>query len=507
MSSRQLVSGYFRVVREMQRLDAARQRQIDREARESERFQIASFKDAKRRFDDHQKDEARRLTEFAEDRIDELTHLLENSLGQLPEIDLPTLKKPVPVPLPPQKQPKIEDFAPRRPSSLARLIPGITARYRRRVSASNDTFIAAIARNNEQEIEREAAWQAEAEETDNYNHALEDLARGLRDCQPAAVAEYFAMVIEGLSIAPEFTIAAKCAYSSESKHLVVDCSAPPLAIVPQEIGFTYSAKDHKIRSKPMNPRKRSALYASTMAQFALGVLSAIFRAGHYRTVDCVTLNGILEAIDPARGHMARNCLFSVRATRETIEDIDLGQVDAFACLRQLKASVSASPSELLPVRPILELNMVDPRFIASTDVLSTLDSRPNLMDLNPSEFESLITNLFEAMGLETKQTQASRDGGVDCVAYDRRPVLGGKVVIQAKRYKNTVGVSAVRDLFGTVQNEGASKGILVTTSGYGKAAYDFAAGKPLELLDGSNLLFMLAEHAKIEAKIVMPDDV
>ncbi len=38
------------------------------------------------------------------------------------------------------------------------------------------------------------------------------------------------------------------------------------------------------------------------------------------------------------------------------------------------------------------------------------------MELTPSEFESLITNLFEKMGLETRQTQASRDGGVDCVA-------------------------------------------------------------------------------------------
>jgi len=109
------------------------------------------------------------------------------------------------------------------------------------------------------------------------------------------------------------------------------------------------------------------------------------------------------------------------------------------------------------------------------------------------------------MGLETRQTQASRDGGVDCVAFDPRPIFGGKVVIQAKRYKNTVGVSAVRDLYGTMQNEGASKGILVTTSGYGQASFDFAEGKPLELLSGSNLLYLLSENAGIEAKIVMPD--
>jgi restriction system protein len=94
--------------------------------------------------------------------------------------------------------------------------------------------------------------------------------------------------------------------------------------------------------------------------------------------------------------------------------------------------------------------MRDPRFIEEEDVLSTLDQRPNLMELAPKEFESLITNLFEKMGLETRQTQASRDGGVDCVAYDTRPIFGGKVIIQAKRYKNTVGVSAVRDLFGTL---------------------------------------------------------
>jgi restriction system protein len=128
------------------------------------------------------------------------------------------------------------------------------------------------------------------------------------------------------------------------------------------------------------------------------------------------------------------------------------------------------------------------------------------MDLTPSEFESLITNLFQKMGLETRLTQASRDGGVDCVAFDPRPIFGGKVVIQAKRYKNTVGVSAVRDLYGTMQNEGASKGILVTTRGYGKDSFEFADGKPIELLSGSNLLYLLAEHAGVEAKIEMPDN-
>jgi restriction system protein len=150
--------------------------------------------------------------------------------------------------------------------------------------------------------------------------------------------------------------------------------------------------------------------------------------------------------------------------------------------------------------------MVDPRFVEATDAVSSLDDRPNLLELKPTEFEALSQNLFMSMGLEAKQTRASRGGGVDCVAYDTRTIFGGKVVIQAKRYKNTVGVSAVRDLFGTLQNEGASKGILVTTSGYGAASFEFAQNKPIELIEGANLLYLLETHCGIKARIEPPED-
>ena len=252
--------------------------------------------------------------------------------------------------------------------------------------------------------------------------------------------------------------------------------------------------------------QRKTLYSSVIAQVTLRTLKELFKADRTGFVETIVFNGYVDTIDTGTGRPLRTCLVTLRTSRDIFTRLELSRVDPLACLKVLNASVSKSPAELAPVRPVLEFNMVDPRFIEETDVLSGLDQRPNLMDLTPSEFESLITNLFQKMGLETRLTQASRDGGVDCVAFDPRPIFGGKVVIQAKRYKHTVGVSAVRDLFGTVQNEGASKGILVTTSGYGKASFDFADGKPLELLGGSNLLYLLKEHAGVEAKIVMPED-
>ena len=179
-------------------------------------------------------------------------------------------------------------------------------------------------------------------------------------------------------------------------------------------------------------------------------LNVIFTAAP--AVDLAVFNGVVDILDRRTGRPIRPCLITVRVTRETFETLDLTNVEPQACLKHLNASVSKSPTELAPVRPVIEFSMVDPRFIAETDAISAMDTVPNLMDLTPGEFETLIQNLSTKMGLEARQTRASRDGGVDCVAYDTHPIFGGKVVIQAKRYKNTVGVPAVRDLFGTVSS-------------------------------------------------------
>jgi restriction system protein len=291
---------------------------------------------------------------------------------------------------------------------------------------------------------------------------------------------YFELVLGQSKYPDVFPIERKVAYLPESKQLVVEFELPAFSeAVPVVEKFRYVKKTDEIIEAKRNEKLRHAIYSNVIAQAVLRCLYDVFHADKQTVAETVVLNAHVSTVDPATGHKIHPCLISVRTSRDRFLDLDLRYVDPISCLKDLKASVSSQPGELVAVKPILEFNMIDPRFIQEADILSTLDDRPNLMELSPSEFESLITNLFSQMGLETKLTQASRDGGVDCVAFDSRPVLGGKVIIQAKRYKNTVGVSAVRDLFGTLHNEGASKGILVTTSGY---------GKPLTILQTANRL-------------------
>lgn len=109
----------------------------------------------------------------------------------------------------------------------------------------------------------------------------------------------------------------------------------------------------------------------------------------------------------------------------------------------------------------MQINKADKRFVEGYDVTNQIDHTTNLAAMDWEDFEHLIRELFEkefqSNGGEVKVTQASRDGGVDAVAFDPDPIRGGKIIIQAKRYTNTVSVSAVRELYGAVLNEGASR--------------------------------------------------
>jgi restriction system protein len=222
-------------------------------------------------------------------------------------------------------------------------------------------------------------------------------------------------------------------------------------------------------------------------------------------------------MDKSKGHRVNSCIMSIQVNKQEFEKINLQNIDVKACFKSLKGIGSSKLSGINPIQPIIQLNKEDKRFVDHYNIIDEIDHSTNLAAMDWEDFENLIREVFErefqANGGEVKVTQASRDGGVDAIAFDPDPIRGGKIVIQAKRYTNTVGVSAVRDLYGTVSHEGATKGILVTTSDYGPDAYEFIKGKPISLLNGSNLLYLLQKHgynAKIdinEAKTLLNKEI
>jgi restriction system protein len=260
----------------------------------------------------------------------------------------------------------------------------------------------------------------------------------------------------------------------------------------------YIQSSGSFSEKYLSEANAAKLYDGIIYQVALRTVNELLEADQAAALTSVVFNGYVKTVDKGTGKEVTACIISVQASKEALRAMDLSRVDPKACFRQLKGVGSSKLHSITPVAPIIDLRREDDRFIPSYGVAERLNEGFNLAAMDWEDFEHLIREIFEkeftSTGGEVRVTQASRDGGVDAVAFDPDPIRGGKIVIQAKRYAYTVGVSAVRDLYGTLMNEGATKGILVTTSDYGPDAYEFAGGKPITLLNGSNLLHLLEKH-------------
>jgi restriction system protein len=111
------------------------------------------------------------------------------------------------------------------------------------------------------------------------------------------------------------------------------------------------------------------------------------------------------------------------------------------------------------------------------------------------KFEHIVERLYASMVYKTALTPMTRDGGRDVDAQKDAPGQTELLLIEAKRYTRTIGVTYPRDLLGVVSDRKANKGVLVTNSFFSPAAEKFAADNPrLELINGAKLVPMLNEY-------------
>ncbi|GAA3284117.1 restriction endonuclease [Dactylosporangium vinaceum] len=507
---------------DFQRQIAAQRRAKELEARQEARAAEQARKDALKRYEQDRIAEAVELTKAAEQQLVDLDNILAKSLADPPRgVDFNALKRrPAEISLDlgteaqPMAAPVWQDFEPARPSSLGRLLGG-EARYARERAQAELDFAAAVDAYRTYEVNRQrrvaearrvhAGRQAAARaEADTHNAKIDRFAAAVRGGDRHAVSRYAQMAIDRVPDPPRFRRQRLAGYVPESTLLALEWQLPAIDVVPAQRAFKWvKTRDELVGTSRPAVDIRQA-YQKLVAQLALRAVHTVFSIDRFSLVNTVVFNGYVEAIDPVTGQSITPCLIMLRANREQFSGLKLANVDPVACVRKyFGADVSPHPEELQAVTPVMEFKMADPRIIDPVDVISRIDKRPNLLELTAKEFEYFVHNLFTRMGFDTKVVAASGDGGVDCVAYDPTPIRGGKYVIQAKLYNKTVPPAAVRDLYGTMQHEGAKSGILITTSGYGPSSYEFANGKPLQLIDGSGLLAICKEYG-IPARIVPP---
>jgi len=132
-----------------------------------------------------------------------------------------------------------------------------------------------------------------------------------------------------------------------------------------------------------------------------------------------------------------------------------------------------APKEVELESPIIRLDFSK----IAEELTASILSNPNAMhNISPRAFEELVAYIMEKHGYEVTLTQQSKDGGIDIFALKNEGFGNILTIVDCKKYSeaNPVGVAAVRGMYGTLQIESASHGIIATTSRFTRGANDLA---------------------------------
>ncbi|WP_371499801.1 restriction endonuclease [Kitasatospora sp. NBC_00374] len=513
-----------RQAEEQRKAAAAAQARYEREQRSAQRAAAQGQREALRAYQQAREADAARRTAELDARVAELRGILARGLAgpAFRPAELMRAAEPAPfdpgqlgepVPLPDQSWYHVVP-----PTELQARDPGIRRQYEERLAHARSRFehdwYAAQAAE-QQRLQRLAEYRAQydgwaAEQRRSAAAQAEParrLAAELGAGSTTAVAEYFETALAWRGDWPdEVPQEAAALWDPSARLLVVDCRLPDYLVVPALSRYRYVKVDDREAEVARSATERKEVYREVLAQCALRVLTELFRADADGLLDAVTLNGYVEAPDPATGRTGQRHLLTVTVARADFQALALDRVEPVSCLVDgLGGRLSARPEKLVAV-PVgrtadpAAAAVPDPAPAAAplpapADGDGTGDGdEPDLFAMDPLAFEELVAELFRRRGFVTRTTARSGDQGVDVVAEDPDPITGGQIVIQAKRYRGRVDPTAVRDLDATRVHHGANKGILVTTATFGKGSRDWVKGKPLTLVDGAQLVELLHQH-------------
>lgn len=460
--------------RALQQAQQRGQREQVRAEKAAARKAVADLKEAKRLYLEDRKAEAEEMSRALQDQVTGLDNVLTAGIRAAPLVTFRSIMRqetyppldagPPGEPLPP---PLWEQFAPGPPGGFRRR--GGSARYAREEREARAAYDGARRRHADAEMrrreqlteQREAHRAASAEairQAREYNDGIDVFARDFRARDSESVARFCALALDSSAYPDGFPRQTRVIYRPEPREVAVEWELPPQSVIPVEVGYKYVATRDAIDSVARQEREIKEHYANLVAQVALRTMHEILISTPASVVDTVTFYGYVSAINPGTGQPARPLLLNVTAPRAKFETFVLAALDPIACLKdELTALVSPHPYDLEPVRPLVnfDLLLAQFKFVAGADVIVGLDSRPDLLDMSPFEFEAFVKQLFEAMGMRAWKTQDVKDDGVDAVAVSEAPVFGGLCVIQAKRSRYAVGIDVVRALAGTMEDKHA----------------------------------------------------
>ena len=129
------------------------------------------------------------------------------------------------------------------------------------------------------------------------------------------------------------------------------------------------------------------------------------------------------------------------------------------------------------------------------------DLLSKLHNVDPQRFEHIVIDLLVKMGYggnvedAAQVTQYRKDDGIDGIIKEDKLGLD-KIYVQAKRWTSTVGKPDIHGFIGALSEQGANKGVFITTSKFSAEARQFKPKSDVKiiLIDGRELCQYMIEY-------------
>ncbi len=335
------------------------------------------------------------------------------------------------------------------------------------------------------------------------NNNIDKLKKEYEQGKKEGVEFYVTKILSKRKYPSYYKMTCEIEYIPLNKILIIEYALPKKEKIPNLKQRRYEVTKKDYKDILLKETELNKIYEESLYQLCLRLNYDIYMSDIANNIEGIVFNGYLTELNRSNGLEETNCILSLQTSVEDFMEYNLTKVDPKLCFKRMKGRAGTKLSDLVAVAPICNISKYDKRFIKSHEIGDKIKGY-NLASMHWEEFEHLIRELFEKEyakdNVEVHVTQGIKDGGVDGVIIDSDPIKGGKIILQAKRYTNIVGISAIRELATVVSDEGAMKGILVTTADFGRDSYEYIKDKPLTLINGENLLYMLKKHG-YEARI------
>ncbi|MBW4561046.1 MAG: hypothetical protein KME32_07765 [Mojavia pulchra JT2-VF2] len=393
------------------RESARTQRQAEIERKRSIRKQERALKDkqkqSKQNYLEQRSADVDDINEEIADWVNELQMILEHTLRREDTISFEDLR--IRETFPPMQVPKKlsvatvvpQFYQPKSPPDWAmRLLPFIKQQYINAQKKAELNY--QLARQEYEELEsiRQANLQqlrADYErdkhsfilEMQKQNAEIDELEAAYQDGEASAVAIYNEMVLERSEYPSlsefkylcytsqdrvAFTQQFQVVYIPELKQLVIDYELPTSKIIPTIAEVKYDHSKDEIQGVTRKTTEIEAIYQDIVAAITLRTIREVFEADHARHLKEVVFNGLIKLANIAKGQYLQPYLISVQVSNDRFRSLDFNKIDKQACLHNWGAIISSNLLEIQPIKPMVDINLVNTSFIEPEEISSEINS-------------------------------------------------------------------------------------------------------------------------------------